>query len=374
MRSRIFLTLLALATLLGIAFFTAPEKVVAPTQTRTEVKTTQPKATPETALEPKKEKPPIETSTEPTTATPTIESLPVLPTPPATTTPTNPVNYQEINLKTREALVNILCTTKTGGSFAPLTGSGVLIDDRGIILTNAHIAQYFLLFDYTNNNLECIIRQGSPAQPLYTATLLFISPDWVRDHAADINKDEPKGTGENDFALLKITDSTDPNRKLPARFPALEFNTDKLNPSTTQYVLLAAYPAEYLGGIAIQKDLYIISTITDIKKVYTFGNDTPDLISLGGSPTAQKGSSGGAVVDSQTKLIGLISTESTATTTDAVDLHAITLSHIDDAITKQSGQTFYEVLADNPDQFGIWFKNNLEANLTKLLTDELDKR
>ena len=53
------------------------------------------------------------------------------------------VSFSKINEVTRDAIVNIFCTTKSGGSFKPITGSGVVIDKRGIILTNAHVAQYF---------------------------------------------------------------------------------------------------------------------------------------------------------------------------------------------------------------------------------------
>jgi hypothetical protein len=106
--------------------------------------------------------------------------------------------FSFINEETRKALVNILCTTKFGGSLKPITASGIIIDEKGVILTNAHIAQYFLLKDYqTKNFLECVIRQGSPAKPLYRAQLLYIPSLWVEDNAASIKLQEPKGTGEN---------------------------------------------------------------------------------------------------------------------------------------------------------------------------------
>ena len=60
-------------------------------------------------------------------------------TPVATTTPV--FSSEELNLKARRALVNILCTTKRGGLFSPISGSGVFIDPRGVILTNAHVGQ-----------------------------------------------------------------------------------------------------------------------------------------------------------------------------------------------------------------------------------------
>src|SRR3989344_7620809 len=74
----------------------------------------------------------------------------------------------ELNDTVRKSIVNIFCLTKTVGVIEPITGSGVIIDSHGIILTNAHVAQYLLLRDYlVKDFLNCVIRGGSPATPLY---------------------------------------------------------------------------------------------------------------------------------------------------------------------------------------------------------------
>ena len=59
----------------------------------------------------------------------------------------NPFSGSDINTKTRGALVNILCISNTS-KVRSVTGSGVVVDPRGVILTNSHIGQYFLLKDY----------------------------------------------------------------------------------------------------------------------------------------------------------------------------------------------------------------------------------
>ncbi|MBY0293848.1 hypothetical protein K2Q08_00780, partial [Patescibacteria group bacterium] len=53
-----------------------------------------------------------------------------------------------VNDSARASLVNIFCLTKSGGYLYPISGSGVMITKNGIILTNAHVGQYFLLRDY----------------------------------------------------------------------------------------------------------------------------------------------------------------------------------------------------------------------------------
>ena len=284
------------------------------------------------------------------------------------------VSFSEINTNTREALVNIFCTTKSGGSFKPITGSGIIIDDRGIVLTNAHVAQYFLLKDYlTENFMQCTIRTGSPARSKYKATPIFISPSWVKENANSIIQQTPKGTGEADYALILITGRTDPVKVLPETFSFIppEYNSGKIEVGGG--VLLAAYPAGFLGGISIQKDLYISSTVTKIMELFTFGSGTLDVFSIGGSVVAQQGSSGGAVVNEEGRLLGIIVTSSVAESTQDRDLRAIAIGHINRSFVKDTGfdlQTLFsgDIIAE-ADAFG----ENIAPELTQLLVDELEK-
>ena len=137
-------------------------------------------------------------------------------------------------------------------------------------------------------------------------------------------------------------------------------------------VLIAGYPAGFLGGIAIQKDLYITSTITDIEDVFTFKENTLDLFSLGGSIVAQQGASGGAVVTKENGLIGIIVTSSDGDTTDERDLRAITLSHINRSLISNSEMTLEELLGGNLLQKTLDFSSSTVPTLTKLLVDVLE--
>src|SRR6185436_12542444 len=82
-------------------------------------------------------------------------------------------SFETIDPAVRSALVNILCMPQ-GGSLRPISGSGVIIDPRGVILTNAHVAQYVLLSESPQINLTCSIRTGSPASPRWKAVVLYI--------------------------------------------------------------------------------------------------------------------------------------------------------------------------------------------------------
>lgn len=249
--------------------------------------------------------------------------------------PTPAESSDSVNAAARAALVNILCLSR--GSVRPISGSGVIIDPRGVILTNAHVAQYVLLSENPAINLSCVVRNGSPARAAWTASVLYMPPVWVASHAAELNTAEAVGTGEHDYALLAINASTDGSSAPPAGFPALPFDTRDSIGFVGDQVLAASYPAEFLGGIAAENDLYAVSSVGTIGKLLTFGEGTVDVVSLGGIIEAQSGSSGGAVVNPWGRLIGLITTTSEGATTADRDLHALTLSYINRDIAAQTG-------------------------------------
>lgn len=296
---------------------------------------------------------------------PKIEALP----------PPPPVDWNEINLKGRDAAVNIICTSVRGGSFEPLSGSGIMIDPRGIILTNAHVAQYLLLQDYQGKNfLTCIGRTGSPAVPTYTLKILYIAPQWIASNYQKIADERPTGTGENDFALLQVASSTDPDLKLPSTFAALAPDGNEENIKTGEPVVLVGYPAGFLGGIAIQRDLHIVSTIVNIGKLLTFRHDTLDAFSLGGSPVAQHGSSGGAVISRNGKLLGIIVTSTDSADTALRDLDAISVSHINRSLNSETYLKLDSLLASNLENFSTEFNARVVPNLKKLLFYQLNSR
>jgi len=283
-------------------------------------------------------------------------------------------SFSEINQHTRDALVNILCTTKQSGPFKPITGSGIIIDERGVILTNAHVAQFFLLQDYpVKDSMGCTIRTGSPARSTYRATVLHIAPKWIEENANNITLENPLGTGENDYAFLLITKHIDPKKSLPKTFSFIPPVVKDESINQNNEVLLAGYPAGFLGGITIQKDLYIVSTIGQIKELFTFKETTLDLFSIIGSIISQKGSSGGAVVSKDNKLIGIIVTATDGETTKERELRAITLSHIDRSLRKYANfDLAFLLFGDLKVKAGV-FNLTSAIPLTTLLINELEK-
>jgi S1-C subfamily serine protease len=134
---------------------------------------------------------------------------------------------------------------------------------------------------------------------------------------------------------LRITGTTNPNATLPASFPAIPIS--ETFPSEGDAVLVAAYPAGFLGGITIAKDLYQLSANATVGDLYTFETSTVDLFSVGGTVVAQQGSSGGAVTDANGSLIGLIVTTTDAPETGARDLRAIAMPYLFRDFKKETG-------------------------------------
>lgn len=323
----------------------------------------------------------IATTTEQTPATTTAAAVtPEEATPPEPTTPVaqqtkNPSSppvatktESQVNSETRAALVNILCTTRGGGLVRPISGSGVLIDNRGIILTNAHIGQFFLLRDYpTADNIDCVVRVGSPAESRYRATLLYLPPQWIADNKEQLTASQATGTGERDYAFLLITSTTNPSGTLPTSFPHVTLTTNE--PGLGSAMLLASYPAGFLSGEIIAKSLYASSALASVIKLFSFdGSANIDLISIGGTVVSQAGSSGGAVVHRENgALSGIIATASVAERTDERDLRAVTLAHIHrDLLAAGKGGLAGLLLRDAPAE-AAEFNSKVAPGLTAAL-------
>jgi hypothetical protein len=315
---------------------------------------------------------PAKTNNVPVSTTQPVK--PVAIAPPAAPVPTTLIPVDQLNAQTRASLVNILCTTKAGGSFEPISGSGVIIDTRGVILTNAHVGQFFLIVNYGSpGNVQCVVRTGSPATPAYTAELLYLPPSWIEANASQIISQQATGTGENDYAFLLITGPAATGMPYPSTFPALPMSVS--DPSVNTNVFLAAYPAGFLGGTTIQMDLYASSALSTVQELYTFDNPSNvDLVSLGGTVVAQSGSSGGAVVNATTGgLLGIITTETQGTTTSSRDLNAITLAHINRSLTALGQGGIAGMLAGDVSEKANNFNTTIAPSETQTLETVLNK-
>lgn len=354
---------------------TIPEKNTQEVLPRNDtVATTTPTTSPPTVKLAPPVKPPATAPSIPAESQPVIppqttvpETIPTTPLSAPTSTP----NFLGVNEATREALVNIMCTSEAGGPFAAISGSGIIIDSKGVILTNAHIAQYYLIKDYGRKNaLNCLIRSGSPATVMYRAELIFISPRWIETNYQKILEATPAGTGQYDYAFLLITESAREGVALPSSFPFIAPAIADTNP-TGKEMLLAAYPAGFLGGILIQTNLTISSTMGVVNRVFHYEPGTIDIMNFPGSLLSQRGASGGAVVNAEKMLMGLIVTTTEGATTGDRDLQAITTAYINRQLSLESGLTLTQMLGANLPKLVEQFKQERLPSLSELLLSQI---
>lgn len=305
----------------------------------------------------------IKTKSVSTTTSQTLPAKPNIPNKPI-------IPFDQINTLARKALVNIYCFTKSGGPFSSISASGVIISSDGVILTNAHVGQYYLLKDFNNQKdfVQCVIRSGSPAYPAYLAELVFISPAWIEQNSKILKEQTPTGTGEHDYAFLKIISKND-GSAVDSPPPYLPISLDE-NINEKDNILLASYPAGFLGSITVERNLYPSTAISQISKVYTYDTNTVDLISIPGTVVSQKGSSGGAAISQYGQLTGLITLSSEADATKDRDLRAITMSYINRDLIKNSGINL-KIILENSRATADTFNSTIAETLTKFLTDAL---
>lgn len=267
----------------------------------------------------------------------------------------------------RAALVNILCMPQ-GGTLRPISGSGVFISSDGVILTNAHVAQYVLLSEDARINLTCHIRSGSPATPRWKAAVLYIPPVWVDAHYKELNEDHAAGTGEHDYALLKLVSDTSGN-PFSGAVPYLPIETRENVAFEGDPVLVAGYPAEFVGGLAAQQSLYASISPSTIKKLLTFNTGTIDVLSVGGVLVAQGGSSGGPVVNVWGRMVGLIVTTSAGATTAQRELHTLNLNYIERDFTGNTGISLEELLSrDTYSALDVFTRNVVPGLMDKYIS------
>lgn len=266
-----------------------------------------------------------------------------------------------------QALVNIFCTFTTEDFVRSTTASGFFVHQNGVIMTNAHVAQFLILEEVLGGQSDCTVRTGNPAVPTYTAELLYISPAWIQGNAKLLKEAAPEGTGERDYALIYITGRVD-GAPMPAVFPAIPVNTNLMRTGAVGAPVRAAgYPAEVLAMRGAQAPLIGIEVGTTITELMTFGSNYVDLFTIAGTQIGQQGSSGGPVANENGDAIGLISTRGDDEKFGHGSLRAISLSYVDRTIQEETGYTLAQNMGGDLAYRARIFRETVVPFLTFLL-------
>jgi len=278
-----------------------------------------------------------------------------------------PLSFDVIHTAALPAIVNIICLPPKGSDAHGATGTGIIIDSSGVVLTNAHVAQYFVLKDYpAPNSLSCILRTGSPARPAFTADVLYFPSAWAREHPHEYDSEFATGTGEHDWALLRITDMS--KAYTPDTLPVITPDTRSTISTINDELLITGYPAGFLGSQSIAHDLWPVSTIATVQKLFTFATYSPDVFSVGGTIVAQGGISGSPAINAWGRLVGIAVTASEGATTDERDLRFVSLAYIDTDIQSQTGLTLAQFISSDLDDREENFYAAHKDELLQLLT------
>lgn len=281
---------------------------------------------------------------------------------------------QEAPQAVKDATVNLYCRIKIGGSTLSTTGSGVIINDRGVILTNAHVGQFFLLAGKNEKSKgNCYVRAGSPAVAMYEASLLYLSPAWITAYTSSVNnKTEKVGTGERDFALLYITGAK--NKSVPLAFRSLPLASLSGIQGLLEGapVTIAGYPAENLNFDKVKSKLTLAHASSTITSIRSFIKPQADLLVLAPSSAARSGVSGGPILNSQNEVVALATAlENNEKNKKTRSLRAITLVHVDRVIRAETGLTLNTLitgdLAARATLTNLSFPATVRATLEKTL-------
>ena len=249
-----------------------------------------------------------------------------------------------------------------GSNVRGMSGSGVIISPNGVIMTVAHVAQYYLLFDYpAPGSISCTVRTGSPARATYIARPLYVSEEWIKENPATLMTFAPKGSGEGDYAFLEIVGSV--SGATPSSFPYLPLSTNDPKKGDTAYI--AAYPAQTLSSTEIRMSLARTEAVSSVTDRFTFDTNQVDVVSLAGNTAAQTGSSGAGVAGKDSRVFGMITTSSTEGPYASRRLHAITATYIRRSFEEQTGRSLDSFLK-NPTSLSSEL-----SSLADLLTETL---
>ncbi len=247
--------------------------------------------------------------------------------PPAAPAPPPPaLKDQEFYSRTAGAVIQILCQNPS----ELFAASGTVVNERGLVITNAHVAEII----EKSGEPNCQARSGSPADSFAKIEVVFIASTTAKIGETQVP--------QRDFAFLRLLEPRGP-------ISAVEIDPNYLG-GAGEWFFTLGYPSEFLQALATSVNSnrvfskLAVAGITDID-----GNlQTPDGYIFRGGLILQQGSSGTALFSAWSgKVVGLVFATTKGQTTEDREGVALATPYIDRILRLETGQGLEEFVASH---------------------------
>ena len=184
--------------------------------------------------------------------------------------------------------------------------------------------------------------------------MFYIPSTWVKNNSGILSKMNPTGNGEKDYAIVKTTDSISADAPNPP-LPYLEESQN--DPAQSENIYLAGYPAGFSDGNLLDSSLYEITQKVSVVNTYALGGKNSGEIFTSPTLLAERGSSGGAVVDNNGKLLGIMFATGLDPYSGRKNIQAISIPYIQNDLQNETGKIL------------SWYRSNSEIESENFLSN-----